>query len=336
MKGNITNNKKPLLVFISPNAVTRSSIQDFLKEKWAGDYKVFSNIKNKSMIDLNIHVLFLDLSGRFLMDIEELNSELSHLNTEVHFFFDKDLVDYCNGIRLMPSANLIGYCKPKEQQFDFIRAKLNEYLPSLEKKFSLKLTEGVFDLKRVPDLIAIGASTGGPEALVKIIKKLNHNLPPILIVLHMAPNFIEGFCRRLQSLTSLRVIEFQEYHAISQNLILVASGESHMIVQAKGSKLYAVQGGSEKVNGHCPSVDILFNSISELKEYYPVGALLTGMGKDGARGLLNIKNSGGLTIAQDEMSSTIYGMPKEAREIDAAQIVTNIEELSQLFASFSK
>ena len=335
MKSHVANMIKPLIIFISPHAITRSLVQEFLKENWAGEFKVFSTIKNKSLGEIKIHLLFLDLSARFLMDITDLNSELSCLNSEVHIFYDHDLVNYCNGIKLDNSGSLKVHRKPKEEQFDFIRTKVSEYLPTIASKFSSKLNKEAFDLKRVPDLIAIGASTGGPDALVKIIKGLKYNLPPILIVLHMAPNFIEGFCRRLQSLTSLKVIEFKENQAIRKNSILVASGTSHMTVQAKGSVLHAMEGGSKKVNGHCPSVDILFDSISELEEFNVMAALLTGMGKDGARGLLKIRNSGGLTIAQDEMSSAIYGMPKEAKDIDAAQIIMDLEKVSRLLVSFS-
>ena len=334
MKHNGVNIMKPLIIFISPNATTRSLAQEFLRENWTGEFKVFSTIKNKSLDKMKIHLLLIDLSARFLMDISDLNSELSCVKEEVHFFYDNDLSDYCLRIKIPKSVNLKTYCKPKDEQFDFIRTKFNELIPLVKHKFSLQHEE-VFDLKRIPDLIAIGASTGGPDALVKIIKELNYNLPPILIVLHMAPNFIEGFCRRLQSLTSLHVIEFQEDQAIRKNSILVASGKYHMTVHTKGGELHAMEGGAGKVHGHCPSVDILFNSISELKECFVVGVLLTGMGKDGAQGLLKIKNSGGLTIAQDEVSSAIYGMPKEAKEIDAAQIIMDLEKLCRLLGSFS-
>jgi chemotaxis response regulator CheB len=326
---------KPLIIFISPNAVTRSLVQEFLKENWAGEFRVFSTIKNKPLNKMKIHLLFIDLSKRFLLDSTEMNSALSCLNVEVHLFYDQDLINYCNSIEMKNSATLKAHCKPKDIQFDFIRTKINDNLPTIESEFRVKPNEEALDLSRVPDLIAIGTSTGGPDALVKIIKELRYNLPPILIVLHMAPNFVEGFCRRLQSLTSLKVIEFQEKQAIRKNSILVASGKSHMLVQAKGDVIHAIAGGSEKINGHCPSVDVLFDSISNLEERYSAGVLLTGMGKDGAQGLLKIKNSGGLTIAQDEKSSAIYGMPKEAKDIDAAQIIMDLDRFSQLLASFS-
>ena len=335
MKSHVTSMIKPLIIFISPYATTRSLVQEFLQKNWLGEFRVFSTIKNKSLAQMKIHSLFLDLSNRFLMDSTDLNIELSCLNVETHLFCDHDLVNYCNRIKLNNSLVFRVHCKPKEDQFAFIRTHVSEYLPTIAREFSLKPNEEVLDLNRVPDLIAIGTSTGGPDALVKIIKELNYNLPPILIVLHMASNFIAGFCRRLQSLTALKVMEFQEKQTIHKNSILVASGVSHMTVQAKGGVLCAIEGGSEKVNGHCPSIDVLFDSISELEECYVAGALLTGMGKDGAQGLLKIRNSGGLTIAQDEMSSAIYGMPKEAKDIDAAQVIMDLERFSQLLASFS-
>ena len=335
MTSHVSNLMKPLVIFISPNAITRSLVQEFLKENWAGEFRIFSNIKNKSLSKLNINLLFIDLSARFLIDVTVLNFALSCLNVEVHLFYDQDLASYCDGIKLKNSSTLKVHCKPKEVQFDFIRTKIRDHLPTVANEFSLRRNEEAFDLNRVPDLVAIGASTGGPDALVKIIKNLKYKLPPILIVLHMAPNFIEGFCRRLQSLTSLKVIEFKQNQTIRKNSILVASGASHMMVNARGDVLHAMLGGSEKVNGHCPSVDVLFDSISNLDNRYAAGVLLTGMGKDGAQGLLKIRNSGGLTIAQDENSSAIYGMPKEAKDIDAAQIIMGLEKVSQLLESFA-
>ena len=335
MTSHVSNLMKPLVIFISPNAITRSLVQEFLKENWAGEFRIFSNIKNKSLSKLNINLLFIDLSARFLIDVTVLNFALSCLNVEVHLFYDQDLASYCDGIKLKNSSTLKVHCKPKEVQFDFIRTKIRDHLPTVANEFSLRRNEEAFDLNRVPDLVAIGASTGGPDALVKIIKNLKYKLPPILIVLHMAPNFIEGFCRRLQSLTSLKVIEFKQNQTIRKNSILVASGTSHMMVHARGDVLHAMLGGSEKVNGHCPSVDVLFDSISNLDNRYAAGVLLTGMGKDGAQGLLKIRNSGGLTIAQDENSSAIYGMPKEAKDIDAAQIIMGLEKVSLLLESFA-
>ena len=335
MTSHVSNLMKPLVIFISPNAITRSLVQEFLKENWAGEFRIFSNIKNKSLSKLNINLLFIDLSARFLIDVTVLNFAISCLNVEVHLFYDQDLASYCDGIKLKNSSTLKVHCKPKEVQFDFIRTKIRDHLPTVANEFSLRRNEEAFDLNRVPDLVAIGASTGGPDALVKIIKNLKYKLPPILIVLHMAPNFIEGFCRRLQSLTSLKVIEFKQNQTIRKNSILVASGTSHMMVHARGDVLHAMLGGSEKVNGHCPSVDVLFDSISNLDNRYAAGVLLTGMGKDGAQGLLKIRNSGGLTIAQDENSSAIYGMPKEAKDIDAAQIIMGLEKVSQLLESFA-
>ena len=128
------------------------------------------------------------------------------------------------------------------------------------------------------------------------------------------------------------ILENQE---ISFNSILIASGNSHMMVQTKNEALHVVRGSFEKVNGHCPSIDVLFDSISELSDCYSAGVLLTGMGKDGAHGLLKMRNSGNLTIAQDEASSEIYGMPKVAKDIEAAQIITDLEKLSRLLKSFS-
>ncbi len=168
-------------------------------------------------------------------------------------------------------------------------------------------------------LIAIGASTGGTEAIYSILKALPPTVPGIVIVQHIPPVFSRMFAERLNSQTSLKVKEAQTGDIIEQGKVLIAPGDWHMKVKKLGGRyqVECVQG--EKVNGHCPSVDILFDSVAREAGKQGVGILLTGMGYDGARGLLTMRRKGCRTIGQDEASSVVYGMPKVAFEVGAVE-----------------
>lgn len=168
-------------------------------------------------------------------------------------------------------------------------------------------------------IIAIGASTGGTEAIVSILKELPNTIPGIVIVQHMPPNFTRMFAERLNSITSLNVKEAQTGDQVLPGHVLVAPGDYHMKVYKSGSSYYIRCFKGEKVNGHCPSVDVLFKSVAAEAGKNAIGIILTGMGSDGAKGLLAMKNSGARTIGQDENSSVVYGMPKVAYNIGAIE-----------------
>jgi len=325
----------PLIVFVSSNALTRKLISNLLKEKWSGQFKIFSSIEKKSLNQMNIYLLLLDLSERFPINHTDLKNKLANVDFEVCIFYEYSLEEYINKINSNRSRAFTLYRKPVEKQDDFVKSSVAKYIEPINAPYISQMISNELNFKKSPHLIAIGASTGGPDALVKIVKNLQYDMPPILIIVHMPPNFIKGFCKRLQSLTTLEIKPFEENQVIEENQILIASGRSHMVVDAKFGQFHIKKGGAEKVNGHCPSIDVLFDSISKLNGVYVVGALLTGMGKDGAKGLLKIKNSGGLTIVQDKKSSEIFGMPKAAIDINAAQVIMNLENISQIMRDYS-
>lgn len=165
-------------------------------------------------------------------------------------------------------------------------------------------------------LIAIGASTGGTEATLSVISRFPAHMPPVLIVQHMPPVFTKMYADRLNNICDMEVKEAEHGDEIIQGRILIAPGDAHMIVK-KGNTMYVECKKSERVNGHCPSVDVLFNSLADLPSLNCIGVILTGMGYDGAKGLLRMKKNGSLTIGQDEESSIVYGMPKVAWDIGA-------------------
>lgn len=168
-------------------------------------------------------------------------------------------------------------------------------------------------------VIAIGASTGGTEAIAYILKELPPNLPGIVIVQHMPPVFTRMYAERLNNNCLLEVKEAQNGDQVLPGRVLIAPGDQHMRLQKSGSGLVVECFPGEKVNGHCPSVDVLFQSAAEKMGNKAVGVILTGMGYDGAKSLLEMRKRGAVTFGQDEASCVVYGMPKVAYEIGAVE-----------------
>ncbi|MFA5455174.1 MAG: chemotaxis response regulator protein-glutamate methylesterase, partial [Sulfurimonas sp.] len=161
-------------------------------------------------------------------------------------------------------------------------------------------------------IVAIGASTGGTEALKDVLMALPRNAPGTVIVQHMPANFTPLFAQRLNTLCSMEIREAKNGDSIIPGVALIAPGDYHMVVRRSGARYYVEIGNGEKVSGHRPSADVLFNSVAKIAGANAIGVILTGMGGDGAKGLLAMKNAGAKTIGQDEASCVVYGMPKVA------------------------
>ncbi|WP_020612285.1 protein-glutamate methylesterase/protein-glutamine glutaminase [Sediminispirochaeta bajacaliforniensis] len=185
-------------------------------------------------------------------------------------------------------------------------------------------------------VVAIGASTGGTVALRQIVEAFPSDMPGTVIVQHMPPKFTKMFADKLNEITDVEVKEAENGDRVLRGRVLVAPGGYHMeIVRSGGRYIVRIKEG-DKVNGHCPSVDVLFDSVAEHVGPNAVGALLTGMGRDGADGLLRMKNNGARTIAQDEKSSVVFGMPKEAWENGGAEKLVSLEEIPKTLVSILK
>lgn len=167
---------------------------------------------------------------------------------------------------------------------------------------------------RPVQLIAIGASTGGTEALSAILKALRPPLPPIVIVQHIPPMFSKLFSDRLHNECHVSVKEAENGDRLENGWVYVAPGDKQMMVKRLGDIMHLDVNYGPKVNGHCPSVDVLFNSVAERVGDRAMGVILTGMGEDGARGLLKMREAGSVTLGQDEASCVVYGMPRAAYE----------------------
>ena len=166
-------------------------------------------------------------------------------------------------------------------------------------------------------VIAIGASTGGTEAILSVVKDLPPHTPGIIITQHMPAGFTAMFAKRLDSICKMSVKEASDGDKVEAGRILVAPGDAHMTLIKSGG-VYSVRCQTgEKVSGHCPSVDVLFNSVAKTAPRDSIGVILTGMGQDGAKGLLEMRKSGAYTIGQNKESCVVYGMPMVSFNIGA-------------------
>jgi two-component system chemotaxis response regulator CheB len=177
-------------------------------------------------------------------------------------------------------------------------------------------------------LVAIGASTGGTQAIEEILRAMPGNCPPIVIAQHIPAGFSASFAARLNSLCQMEVREAREGDLIAPGRALIAPGNFHLMVSKRTGVCRAVVRDGPRVHYQRPAVDVLFQSVVEASLPQVVGVLLTGMGNDGAQGLLRLRQSGAWTIAQDEASCVVYGMPKVAVEIGAAEEVTPLGKIS--------
>lgn len=168
-------------------------------------------------------------------------------------------------------------------------------------------------------ILAIGASTGGTEAIKEVITRLPAQFPPILIAQHIPPIFSSSYAMRMDKACEMKVFEAEHDQLIEKGCIYIAPGNDHLTVKKKNGRLYCQLARSAPVNRHRPSVELLLNSVAEEVGKHAVGIILTGMGSDGAQGLLNMRNAGCRTIAQDQQTSVVWGMPKAAVDLEAAE-----------------
>jgi two-component system, chemotaxis family, protein-glutamate methylesterase/glutaminase len=177
-------------------------------------------------------------------------------------------------------------------------------------------------------IVAIGGSTGGTRAIAEIIGRFPANGPATLIVQHMPPGFTRAFAQRLDQLSAMNVREAGAGDALERGLALVAPGDQHMTVGRAGGRTIVMLRDGPRVNFQRPSVEVLFDSVAETIGAQAVGILLTGMGDDGAQGLLRMRSAGASTIAQDEATSVVFGMPREAILRGAAEQVLALPEIA--------
>lgn len=177
-------------------------------------------------------------------------------------------------------------------------------------------------------VVAIGASTGGTEAIFNVVNRFNPDIPGTVIVQHMPPGFTKMYADRLNNQCKVRVKEAENGDVVERGKILIAAGDKHMRLVRSGDTYRVECKAGEKVSGHCPSVDVLFKSVAEAAGKNAVGVILTGMGGDGAKGLLAMRRAGAHTIGEAEQTCVVYGMPKVAYDIGAVEFQMPLENVA--------
>lgn len=191
-------------------------------------------------------------------------------------------------------------------------------------------------LETTHKIIAIGASTGGVQALTCVLSSMPADSPGTLVVQHMPAQFTRSFAERLNETCAVQVKEAADGDRIIPGRVLIAPGGYHMVLQRSGASYYVAIKDGPAVCHQKPSVEVLFNSVAKYAGANAVGAILTGMGNDGAKGLLALKEAGAHTIAQDEATCVVFGMPREAIRLNAAEAIVPLEKISAALIQFAR
>ncbi|MBQ7920872.1 MAG: chemotaxis response regulator protein-glutamate methylesterase [Lachnospiraceae bacterium] len=232
--------------------------------------------------------------------------------------------------------------KPQMTDRQQLSVLLNNELPikikiaSTARISNIKNALGAADLKKTVSkkdgvsIVAIGASTGGTEALTTVIKEFGPDIPGTVVVQHMPAGFTAMFANRLNDVSRVMVKEAKNGDKIVPGQVLIApGGDEQMRIKRVGEDIQVEIKKGPKVNGHCPSVDVLFDSVASVAEDSAIGIILTGMGGDGAKGLLAMRKAGAVTIGQDESTCVVYGMPKVAYEMGAVQYQDKLTDIGK-------
>jgi two-component system chemotaxis response regulator CheB len=190
-------------------------------------------------------------------------------------------------------------------------------------------------IKTTEKVIAVGASTGGTEALRVFLENLPHDAPGVVVVQHMPEHFTKSFAGRLNGLCKVSVKEAANNDTVIPGRVLIAPGNRHMLLKRSGARYYVEIKDGPLVNRHRPAVDVLFRSTAQYAGANSIGVIMTGMGDDGARGLLEMKEAGARTLAQDEKSCVVFGMPKEAIKLGAVEKVSPLDKMAQQVIAFA-
>ena len=183
-------------------------------------------------------------------------------------------------------------------------------------------------------VVALGTSTGGTQALETVLAALPRVCPAIVVVQHMPERFTASFAERLDSLCAVQVREARHGDRLAPGRVLIAPGGRHMVLRRSGAQYHVDVVDGPPVNRHRPSVDVLFRSVAQAAGRNALGIIMTGMGDDGARGLLEMRTAGARTVAQDEATCVVYGMPKEAVKLGAAELSAPLEALSNIIETY--
>jgi two-component system, chemotaxis family, protein-glutamate methylesterase/glutaminase len=344
----MNGNQKITVLCVDDSALIRSVLRDVIDSQ--ADMTVIGAaadpiIARDLIKKLNPDVLTLDIEMPRMDGLEFLEklmrlrpmpvvmvSSLTERNSDVTMrALALGAVDFVTKPKIDLRAGLIGYT---EEISDKIRAAASARLriarapgvpaAALPKEAPLRQP-----LVSTEKLIAIGASTGGTEAIREVLEPLPADCPAILIAQHMPPGFTRTFANRLDTLCRIKVKEAEDGERVLPGHAYIAPGGFHMTLARSGANYVANLNQEDAVNRHRPSIDVLFDSVARHAGANAMGVLLTGMGKDGAVGLLHMRSAGAHTFAQDEGSCVVYGMPREAAVIGAVDEVCPLNQMAR-------
>ncbi len=301
-------------------------------------------IAREKIIQLKPDVLTLDLEMPRMDGLSFLGKLMKHFPMPVVVVSSLTPKNSANALNALRLGAVDVICKPgsaystQNISQDIVKsirvasvARFDKHMDSIRSMQSNQKTEDIPEISGLQHttnkLIAIGASTGGTRALEAVLTELPANMPGIVITQHMPPVFTKSFSERLNSICRINVREAEDGDLIKSGQALIAPGNFHMLVEKTSAKYYIRIKSGPPVHHQRPSVDVMFNSVAKSAGLNAMGVILTGMGADGASGLLNMKNAGAHTIAQDEATSVVYGMPKEAVKLGAAEEVLPLQAI---------
>ena len=335
---------KPIKVFIIDDAIL---LRKILKKKIneQKNIQIVGTEKNRPSTLKSIHetkpdIIILNfvstlLEERTLLDDIFIHHPLPTIVVGAPKFFDfrsKSAITYIN----KPSSF-------SEQELSrFLNELTQKTIQTFETKSCIlpriKIQQHDIPKKQIQSeqLVAIGASTGGTNATLQVLKNLPKNFPCILVVQHMPPGFTRQYAERLNRICQMHVKEAEEGDRIQNGVVLIAAGNRHLTLDHDIYGLFVHSKEGDKVSGHCPSVDTLFYSVAKHAAKNSIGVILTGMGRDGADGLLTMKKNGAFTIGQNEETCVVYGMPRAAYEIGAVQKQLPIDKISDALLTYVK
>lgn len=228
-------------------------------------------------------------------------------------------------IKLVDAVKAAALTKPRRRK---AHTPITKVAPKLSADAMMAKPRTHSMLKTTESVIAVGASTGGTEALRVYLEQMPLDCPGIVIVQHMPEVFTRSFANRLNEICKISVKEAVNGDSVLKGLALIAPGNKHMLLKRSGARYYVEVKDGPLVNRHRPSVDVLFRSTAKFAGKNAVGVIMTGMGDDGAKGLLEMKEAGAKTVAQDEQSCIVFGMPKEAIKLGAADKIVTLTKIA--------
>ncbi|MDA3868290.1 MAG: chemotaxis response regulator protein-glutamate methylesterase [Salinivirgaceae bacterium] len=250
-------------------------------------------------------------------------------NMSTKDFFKESSMKICDAVKGAARAKVN---RKSIKTIKEIHRPIQGVTPKLSADAVLQHRSGRSMLETTDIVIAVGASTGGTEALREFLMGLPPDSPGVVIVQHMPEHFTRSFAERLNELCQISVKEAAENDTVIRGRALIAPGNHHLLVKRSGARYYVAINNGPLVNRHRPSVDVLFRSTSQYVGKNAIGILMTGMGDDGAQGLLEMREAGAITVAQDEKSCVVFGMPKEAIARGAAQHILPLNQMAGFVA----